>query len=74
MNALSTRYASPVLPLIFLERDDLSSHLTLCNRQRGAWFVWQCQADAAHSFVAPRIMTFALVAALVAYLLVQLIG
>jgi hypothetical protein len=74
MNALLPRYASPIAPLVFLDFGDLSSHLMLCNRQRGAWFGWQCQADAAHSFFASRIITCALATTLMAYVLAKLLG
>jgi hypothetical protein len=63
----SSHYAS-------LYPSHLSAHLMLCNRQRGAWFGWQCQADAAHSFFASRIVTCALATTLATYLLVQLLG
>ncbi len=74
MNALSLPVVLPTPAHAFLDFADSGSHLILCNRQRGAWFSWKCQAASAHAFFSSRIITCALAAVLLIYLAVKWLG
>lgn len=47
-----------------LEVDSLGAHLKRCVGSRGRWFDVECAGEAVHGFIAPRVVTTLIVAAL----------
>ena len=58
----STSTLSPAVDTTPADLDALEQHVGRCNRSRGPWFLFRCNADALHEFLGGRLVTTLLIA------------